>query len=278
MDQEVDNISEQEFKLGYWFFLHRDLFKKIITWFLAVVVLAVWGYSAVKWVQVLATNKSHEQMLISLSETEVSHNAVLNSSRPMDIETVKVSVIPSGKNYDVVVEIKNPNLKWGARDFAYDLTSDSSVISSGRGFILPLENKFLSFYNIDLPSSASKIEVTFKEVDWSRIKDFKDFRRPNFTISDQQIDNLSTASGGTFSGTRLKFDILNGSPYSFWQVDLTVLLNTGGQVLAVATQPVRIFNAGESKTIEINWPTTIPYVSDVVVKADVNTLSEQVFK
>jgi hypothetical protein len=76
MDQEVDNISEQEFKLGYWFFLHRDLFKKIITWFLAVVVLAVWGYSAVKWVQVLATNKSHEQMLISLSETEVSHNVV----------------------------------------------------------------------------------------------------------------------------------------------------------------------------------------------------------
>lgn len=278
MDQDVDNISEEEFKLGYWFFAHKDLFKKILIWFLVILVLAFWGYSLVRWIQILATNKSHREMLINLSEADVSHQVVLNSGRPADLEIVKLHLIPSGKTFDVVVELKNPNLRWGAKTFSYNLMADGASLAQADSFILPLEEKYIAMYDIELINKTARLDLVVNDVVWQRIKDFKDFKRPDFTVANQRVDDLSTISGQAINGTRLDFNITNNGPYSYWRVDLIVLLFSGGQMVAVGNQPIRIFDSGQTKNVEMAWPATIPNVSEVVVKASVNTLIPEVFK
>jgi hypothetical protein len=62
-----------------------------------------------------------------------------NSSRPMILKRLRSVLYPAEK---LRCSGRNKEPKFKDQDFAYDLTSDSSVISSGRGFILPLENKF----------------------------------------------------------------------------------------------------------------------------------------
>ncbi len=277
-NNEISRIPEPEFKLGYWFFLHRDLFKKIVIGLLILVILIFSGYSLVGIIKYLATSKAYDQMLVSLVEDNINTDAWKFKSSAQEIQVLKVQVIPLGKTYDLVAEVKNPNLRWSASDLNYQFIVDGQEVAAGSTFVLPLEEKYITAYNIELGSNYKEVALAVTDNKWQRIRDFKEFPVLNFIVTDQYVEDISLTSQGARQGTRLNIDLTNRSAYSFWRVDVTALLLSGSQVMAVASKSITTMESGQTQPVEFFWPSSYHNITEAVVKPEVNVLDAKVFK
>ncbi|MFH1867312.1 MAG: hypothetical protein ABIJ81_04510 [Patescibacteria group bacterium] len=277
MPQELPKISNQEFKFGYWFFMHRDLFKKVIIGVLVLLIVVFWGFSLVKLVSYLATSKAHNEMLENLTGTVVESSAWHTRNQPEEIQVLQVTAIPVGKTYDIVALIKNPNLRWAAAKVDYVFLSNGSEQIAGTGYLMPLEEKYFLESNVDLGLSASEVSLEIRDVNWYRIRNFTEFPNASFDIADQQLVNLATLSPGS-QGMRLRVDLTNISAYSFWEINVQAILKSGSMPVAVATKPVQIMESGKTKSLEFIWTSPLPNVTNIEIKPEVNVLDASVFK
>jgi len=272
------DLTQAEFKTGYWLYEHHSLFKKIVVWCLVVVCVGLWGYASIKFISYLATIKAHEQMLVSLVGETLDTTDIHERNKAQDIEVVSVMAVPSGTNYDLVALVRNPNLQWSANRVTFTFTSGGEAKAQGEDFILPLAEKYIFVPDVDLPGSITDIVLSVDKVEWQRIKNFKDFPITDFTISKQQLDNLADLSDNSQVGSRLTFDLTNNSAYSFWQVAVVAILKSGAGVVGIASRIVDNFDSGQTQPLTFFWDFNSANVTNIEVKAEVNVLDQSVFK
>ncbi len=274
-----DNLEiDQEFNLGYWLFLHRELFKKILTGALIIVAVAFLAYSSIKWIGYLASTKAYNEMLFSLTNSEINYQSWHEKNKPLAIEIIGVVAVPMGQTYDLVAQIKNPNLQWAISSFDYNFQVNGQTKARGNSFILPLEEKFVFVRNVVLENSLANFSLSLDNINWYRIKDLKNFPLPNFISAKQKIEDLYTLTEGQANGTRLTFDLTNNSPYSFWDVRVVSLLLSGNQVRAVGVKEIRSVDANETVQLKFDWPEAMSGLTNAIIKPEVNVLDAGVLK
>ncbi len=270
--------TDQEFKLGYWLFLHRELFRKILIGALIMVAAIFLGYSSIKWVSYLASSKAYEEMLFSLTNSEINFQSWHEKNKPLAIEVMGVVAVRWGQTYDLVAQIKNPNLQWAISKFDYNFQTNGQAKGEGSSFILPREEKFVFVSNVALDSLSANLSLSLDNIIWYRIKDLKDFPLPNFVAAEQKIEDLFTLTDGQANGTRLTFNLTNNSPYSFWDVRIVSLLLSGNQVRAVAAKEIKSFDSNETVRLKFDWPEAMSGLTNAIIKPEVNVLDTNVFK
>ncbi|MFA4936668.1 MAG: hypothetical protein WC575_00020 [Patescibacteria group bacterium] len=278
INNKISGIPEQEFKLGYWFFIHRDLFKKVIISLLLLIILSFGGYGIIGLIRYLATTRAYNQMLVSLTENNVDTSFWKIKNKAEEIQVIKVQAIALGQTYDLVAEIKNPNLRWSVTSLDYRFLVDGQELATGSSFILPLEEKYITAYNIRLNNNYKDISLVITENRWQRLRDFKEFPILNFIMTGQQVEDINLTSQGAQQGTRLAIDLTNRSAYSFWQVNITALLKSGNEIMAVASKAITSMESGQTQTVEFFWPQSYHNISEVIIKPEVNVLDPEVFK
>jgi hypothetical protein len=202
----------------------------------------------------------------------------IKRNAPVPLEIGTATAVPAGKNaYNLIGQVKNPNIKWGAIIMSYTFTANGEQFS-GEGFILPQEEKYLLSLGVNLKTPPQTVTLEVPNIKWKRVQDLSNLHVPQFSVSNQKLEQLSSLTEGGVPAARLKFDLVNNSAYSFWQMGVTVVLTNAGSPQAVGRQTLTNILSNGKYPVEFYWPQGIPYTDNLTVKTEVNLLDPAIFK
>jgi hypothetical protein len=273
----MPDFSDQELRYGYWYFLHRATIARTVKVSAIVLVALIWLYASWQFIDWLSSRRAEEESMRLLVTSSVNSQDYNQRNAPQDITVGLVTAVPAGQDtYNFLAQVKNPNLKWGAKKVDFVFTVGGQEFA-GSSFLLPLEDKYFVSLAVTLTSRPTSVGLSLGEVKWIRIKDLARFPMPSFIVSDESVEQLPPLEGSTVAGTRLKLDLTNTSPYSFWEVAVTAVLSRGGSVQAVGRQVVTNFKGADKKSVEFYWPQGAPVADHLIIKPEVNVLEPSVF-
>lgn len=179
---------------------------------------------------------------------------------------------PTSGYLDFYTEIYNPNPDWTA-SFTYSFKTSSGDTRSQKGFVMPGERKPLIALHESV--SGSRGDLVVEDISWIRvdphvISDISEWldRHNDFLITndvyvtDLEIDDQKLA--------RSSFTVTNRSPYSYYDVPLTVLLMRADTVVGVNQVVLSDVEAGESRDVDVNWFGTFPTAATLKVVPNID--------
>ncbi len=274
----MPELSDQQLKFGYWYFLHRATLRRALIGLFVVAIAALWGYAGWQLVDWLAGKRADDELVQQLTSTTVNSQDYLKRHQPLPLEVGTATAVPSGNGrYDLLAEVRNPNPTWGLKALSYTLTADGQVFS-GSGFLLPLEDSYLVSLGAKLAAQPAQVSFAAAGLAWQRVRNVTDFTVPTFTVANQKLEQLSPLTPGGSPVARLRFDLTNDSALSFWRMNVVVVLMNGNVPQAVGQQQLTNIESARTYPVEFSWPRGLPPVDHVVVKPEVNVFDPEVLK
>lgn len=181
----------------------------------------------------------------------------------------------AGDDLDVLVEIQNPNIIYGAPRLDYRLVVYENADGAGtlggekvsrRGFTYanPLETRYLV---VTIPGFTRELgavdDIVRFEWEPDRTAVYEG-RLPETQIVDFSVLNerLEVSDDGAVS---FRADIRNDATFDFDQVDVSViLLDAAGERIGVGSTIVRTLGARELRLVQLEWP---PFQNGTPVRA-----------
>jgi hypothetical protein len=192
-----------------------------------------------------------------------------------NLQVIEKAIVPgeTGK-YDVLARVTNPNPQLGAAsfDYTFSLLDDSGQIisqSSGTGFILPGQTKYVLAFNIESQTMPTGVDFQIKSFEWSK---FTQFESPNISVSAKEF---SLAGGGEPGFARLTAKVRNQSNYDFHKITVNaVVRDKAGNPIAVNTTNLNDVLINEEREVNFSWSSPFPIDPmsariEVVPEADV---------
>jgi len=273
----MPDFSDNELKYGYWYFLHRATIRRALLVTAVVAVSLIWLYVGWQFIDWLSSRRAEEESMRLLVSSSVNSQEYNQRNAPLEATVGLVTAVPAGQNtYNLLAQVKNPNLKWGAKSVAFTFTAGGQEFV-GTSFLLPLEDKYFVNLGVVLANRPASVGLSLGEIKWVRIKDLARFPMPTFVVSDESVEQLPPPEGSSVVGTRLKLNLTNTSPYSFWEVTVTAVLSRSGSVQAIGRQAVSNFKGAAKKPLEFYWPQGAPVSDNLIIKPEVNVLDPNVF-
>ena len=246
-------LTDRQLKFSYWYVSHKLSLRKGLVIFLILISVLLWFFVGWQLTFYFINYKADRQLESYLLFTSDPSLAKIESQKPQDFSLSEVQVFETGTGYDYMATISNANKDWLA-EFDYQIVSGTSTSAVKTGYVLPDSASRIMEFN--QPDPQPNLRVT--NVKWTRIGNYPSLknRRDYFTIEN---DKLTVGQGKDPS--ELTFAITNGSPYSYWNVDIQVMLYSGGSPVGINHATIGQFKAGEKRTVDIFWNHNIP--SDV---------------
>lgn len=267
-----EQLTNKELRWGYWYFLHRGIIRRVGVSALAAFGIGLLLYSGWQWIDWLASRKAEEESLRLMVATNVNFAEYRRRNAPIPLEVGTVTAIPSGTGrYDLIAQVKNPNIRWGIWNMPFTFQADSSSFT-GASYIMPLEDKFIVSLGATLPQRPQRVSVSFGALGWNHLRADRELKLPNFKVAGEQI----SASEGV--GTSLRFTLENNSPYGFYEVGVVVVLTRSGTPVAVGRQVLSSMASGEHRPVEFTWPQLAGTPDRLTVKPEVNVFDAKTFK
>lgn len=271
--RDQSGLSVKKMNFGLWLALNRRKMLKSIIIILALVCVALFAYSGYQYAVYLITGRATDNFL--LQNTQVMSSKTLNNQ----LSIGSLQVFKDGDRYDAAVKVKNPNDKFMA-DLRYCLREESGEEICQDGFIFPAQEKYLLFLGAKL-KDASRLDFYVKNISWQRLNahDYPDWSvfyeaRSKFSVSN--LDFNGPESFGSLNN-RLKFKIVNNTPFSFYEAPFIILIFNGDQLVGVNRYIAKNFNSGEFKEAELSWNGYLGSVSPVLVVPDIKITQSDIY-
>lgn len=274
MVNEADNLTEQQLAFGYWFVMHKPQLKRIgfgiLVAFDAIMIgFGVWGlvnHYLVSWNRDFVVRRD-------LGRSIVPHNTVVTLG-PEQLITKSVQVFQSsGGRYDFLAVLQNPSQDWYA-EFTYQFVSGSGTTPEARGFILPMEEKYMAQFAQEMMSLPRGAELYISDVAWQRvdrhvIRDFEAWRRErtNFLVTDVEHKTVEAIDRTV---ARTSFKIENRTAFGYWRLGTFVVLLRGSSPVAANFITLDQFDSGDVRELDVNWFESLPSSSTVDIRPEVN--------
>lgn len=178
--------------------------------------------------------------------------------------------------------VSNPNADWYVRFnyyFSYGGVQTEPVV----GFLLPGETeKTLVQLGVPVESVPRTAQIILTDVKWTRvdtheISDYESFANDRLNFSFEQVDyERDVDLNGTKIG-RSTFVLTNNTAYGFWEPIFVIVLRRNSSIVGVTTTTVPGLDAGEARSITVNWFGTIPSSNSTEVETVIDILDASVF-
>ena len=278
MPDNFHELTDKQLKWGYWWVLHRAAVRRTIEVLLGLVALTLCSFSLWQLTDWLANRKAEEEVIARLVNQDINFEAYRQSNTPIPLVIGTVTAVPTTSGlYDLVAEVKNPNIKWGINELPFIFTVDGQIIR-GKAFFLPFEEKYLVKLGVAFRNKPRQVSLSFDKYNWQRVKNLGDLPIPTFIIKDEKIEQLTPQDAGKPIGTSLKFTMENISPYSYWQIGVTVVLSRTGSIQGVGQQVISDVISQSSRPVEFFWPGTLITADNLIVRPEVNVLDPRALK
>ena len=273
-----DELSDRQLKWGYWWVRHRAAVRRAVEVVLSLIALVLCGYALWQVTDWLANRQAEEEALAQIVNRELNIEAYRMTNAPLALEIGTVTAVPTSRGlYDLVAAVKNPNIKWAISELPFTFTADGQT-AVGSAYFLPLEEKYLVKLGVPLRVKPRQVALTFDKISWQRIKEPGELLIPTFDTSDEEVEQVTPDDAGAPSGTRLRFNLTNTSPYSYWQVKITVVLTRTGSIQAVGQQTITYVISQSTREVKFYWPETVITADNLIIRPEVNVLDARVLK
>lgn len=249
-------MNEKEIKIGFWFVRNRkkilSFLKKTILIILFFVLIGIF-FNAFKYFQSIQ-NPPKINFFLKVSEFRErikTKEIIIENSDFVPVYNQK------GK-YDLFAKIKNPNDRWEIKELTYQFKNENGeILAENQIPLLPNEERFIIETNIESPQTIKKVNFSFKNISFKRIKNPSLFPKIKFEI--KEIRKEETRPFRIFA------KIKNKSLFDLDKVEINVALFLGKKVIAVNQTFVENFLADQEKEIGFNWPEEIPFQVEVKI-------------
>jgi len=271
MQQDNINLTEKQLKIAYFFVAKRKLLKKIIIGFLILIDILLFSFSIYHFIQYFSQSKGHEEMMKELTTRGINFSLLNQAISPLPPQIITSGAILVGQSkYHLICLVENPNPTWFIESLNYKFISSNGFIGQNfKTFILPGEKKTLVDFNESISQSPRDISCEFSEIKWQRIKP-KDYNlleiSDKFLIKDLQYILPQNPEGRSIT----QFKFVNSSVYNFWEIDLSVILYEGNQIVALEKTKLSEVMSGEERKVKIIWSTILPFISKTEVQPEIN--------
>ena len=190
------------------------------------------------------------------------------------LEAVGVKAIRSeGSSFNILFQLKNPNLSWGARVLKYKISAydkNDNIISErdGRDFILPNETKYIFALNWYLDKPLGQIKVKIGPSSWEMLNEnYYDWLkvynlRANFSVP-PEVGYLYA------EGT-----VRNNSPFDLKNIIVKVILkDKKGKIIGIGKTVLYDILAKDSRYFKVIWRS--PF--EGIKKSDIDLSSLEVY-
>jgi hypothetical protein len=272
--KDLSGVSVRQMNIGLWIAENRPFLTRALTVFLIVISAFFFIYSTYGYIIYFMSDP-----IDNLPDNQVmSPRDVVKPMQPSVLEIFK-----AGNHYDLVVTLVNENDNFWA-EFDYCFYQGEKKIDCQRDFILPSENYHLTTLGVDLENTAD-INFKIEDIFWSRINrrqiaDWPTYyqERINFEFSNISFFNaLKSGLSENLKLNRLEFDIINNSPYSYYQVDFDILFYADQRLIGAQKYFGENIKAGEKRPVTLSWPSDLSDVSQVKIVPRVNIILDSVY-
>ncbi|MFH1661864.1 MAG: hypothetical protein ABIA02_02100 [Candidatus Falkowbacteria bacterium] len=284
--KDPSGLATKKLNFGLWYVEHKKLFRKIIIGILIAISVVSWSYTLYGFAYYLIKGMNEDELLARdlLRTGNIDHNYIL-SIAPKDLQYHPIDVLKADKGkYDLVVRIQNPNDRWRAQ-FDYYFLAGEEIIGKSRSFILPNEEKYLTALSQTLKTRPSEVYLVINNIGWSRINrhDIPDWEQFNNNRLNIEINNKEFIPAGKnkLSGiinlNEVSFVASNKTAYNYWEVDFTILLYSGLNIVGVNKYTLSEFMSGEDRNVQMRWPGSVGNVTDIDVIPEIDIMDEEVY-
>ncbi|MFH0951412.1 MAG: hypothetical protein V1765_02985 [bacterium] len=280
--KDSEGLSTHRLNFGLWYFRHRKHFFLTIVGILSVVATVLFIYSLYYFGNYLLRGMTSQQQSVNGLVSDVTLRGTRldqNSVRPRFVKLISLA----NGNYDLIGTITNANTDYWL-DFNYYFVVDGQPLDVRSGFVLPQEQHYLLSLNQTLPSQPNSVELIIDNWGWHRldshqIPDWSAYKEQylNFVIQDKEFlgyedsgltENLKMAS--------LSFNIVNQTPYSYYEAPLNIIIYQNSEVVSVAQYVIDKFASREKRDIEISILSDINEATRIEILPDINIFNEEV--
>lgn len=252
-----------------------------LAWGAVVAACAMFFLASVGWYGVNGLFEDNAYKNALLQNSDVSH-ARLQSAAPESIlvSEVEAAATGSGTNYDLYVEVENPNIRHAA-EFMYSFTFDGGKTKEKKGFLNPGETAYI----VAARGSESRPKnptLNISEMSWVYLSphDVANVaawyaEHSAFTVADVVFARDIAYTDATVS--RSTFTVTNHTAYSYWEPSFTVRILRGSSLLGIATITSAQFMAGEERTIDVRWFGDLPQTATVSVSPRIPYFDEDAY-
>jgi hypothetical protein len=227
---------------------------------------------------------NEDQRLINemIENPGIEHKQVLKTAaQAIQVKFVDV-ILNSNGTYDVIAKIDNINKKYFSR-FSYSFNINNEVIGPFYDFILPSEEKFLILLDQEFTRRPSSVKLdignSWNKIDGHVIADWSAYRNNyiNFEVENKVFSNPKQSNlSEKLNLSVVEFDLINNSAYSYYQVDLNILLYSRGKLVSISKYPVEKLVSGENRHINITWPGKVTRTDLIEVFPNVDIMADNV--
>jgi len=273
-----DKFYEKQLGVSYWYVKHKILLKNILIAFLIILDVILIAFNLYLLIFNLAIyQKDYQQSLTNFVGANPDYAVLRQINLPPEIKITGVTTFSNADKYDIVAEIYNANPMWYAA-FDYQFQLGKNLSSKRKGFILPGEKKKI----VDLAVVDGNLvsQVIFSDVKWVKEIDFAKLYKEKFKFDLRNVKYIPTQElglGEKVPVSRVSFDIENLTAYNYKNLNLLILLNSAGQLVAVNQIPSGILLSGKTSSLEISFFQRLPKIDSVDIIPEVNIFDETVF-
>lgn len=260
MTDEFGQLTEKELAVGYWWVTHRLKIKAGLIILVIIFIVGIYINAGWKFYNYLKNTPQHQAMLLELSLNVPDYDQIKNANAPKPLligNTLAIGDRNSG--YDLITEVENTNNRWWLKEIEYYYIIDGKTTEANITNILPSDKKYLIYFNLAKNISVNNIQLFIRRQLWERVKDQSQLDSRNNWIRPavKAADVVTNFTNTNQSNNLTSFSLVNDSPFSFWEVELQIILWQGNKIVGVNALTVNDLSSGARRQVEILWPKVI---------------------
>lgn len=277
--KDLDNLSVKKMNFGLWLSENRKYITKIIIIFLIVLSIFFFVYSFYNYLIYFRSIKAEKEHMANFGSNIVAQRDAVN-----DLIVSAPRVFKNNGNYDLVVNVKNPNDKFFAV-FQYCFMVNEVEVACDNAHVLPSEEKYILSLGREIEAESPAVIFTIRDISWKRISahDIPDWNyfyneRVNFGLKDMKFTPVGVNMAvGRNNLSSLDFSITNLTDYGYYSVPFNIALYNGSDLVGVNIFVVNNFLAGETREVSLTWLSNIQRVTRVEVRPNLNILDDSLY-
>ncbi|MFH1233852.1 MAG: hypothetical protein V1649_04375 [Patescibacteria group bacterium] len=284
--QDLEGLSVNKLNFGLWYVEHIKQLRLILPIVLIIISVISWAYTIYGFTYYIARGMNEDEIMARqlVETTGVDHSYIAQLSSK-NLIIYQAQVLPStNKKYDLLVKIKNINLKSSGKFNYYFLINDQKTKQQS-GFIFPNETKYLVALAQNFSYQPVGVQLVIENLNWSKINqhqiaDWLDYYNSHLNIINTDIKfipPIQNELSQKLGLNQLSFNSYNKTPFNYWQVDYLILLFSNNTIVNVNKYTLTDFMSGQTRLIQLSWPDSIGRVDEVKIIPEINIIDDNIY-
>ncbi|MFA4873648.1 MAG: hypothetical protein WC659_07030 [Patescibacteria group bacterium] len=256
--------------LAEYFARRKELLRRVVVFLFFLCDVAILAGLWVTYINYSAGVAQHTALEGSLNDTYVDIASYRASHKVLPLEVVQVESVEGAEGYgDIVAALRNPNEQWIADDVQVQFFIGTKRLPAVTTFLLPMETRIVaSFRQQFRKGEVPRVELS--SLSWWRMQG-----DPRLDISSLTVQGYRYVPLGNGT-TRLDFEVVNASPYSFWVVPVTIVAWQGQHIAAAYLTTLEQLTSGETRAASVAWQELLPQITRTTADIALNTLDPNI--